>query len=269
MRLQSIISSTYNTIFKGKFQVKNILNYILIGFVQGITEFLPVSSSGHIVLFGSLFEMDNLLLLSVVAHIGTLFAVIFCYRQRIKELIRKPFNATNLNLVLATIPTVIVVLLFNDFLEKNFSNSVLVWGFLASAVLLMIADFKKNNIKPVDKKHALYMGIAQSLAILPGISRSGTTLVAGLLTGVEKQQALDFSFLMSIPVILASAVYETIKLFSCQVTVDWAGVIVVIITAFVSGILSIKIMLKLVKKNRLIYFSFYLILLSLVVLLFV
>lgn len=245
--------------------MKNIFKYILIGIVQGLTEFLPVSSSGHIVLFGSFFELDNLLLLSVVAHIGTLFAVVFCYRNKLKELIKKPFNPTNLCLIIATVPTVVMVLLFNKFLEKNFSSHVLVWGFLISAVLLAIADFKKPGNKPINKRNALYMGISQGLALLPGISRSGSTLVCGLLVGVEKQQALDFSFLMSIPVILASAVYESVKLFSCQITVNWVGIIVVMITSFIFGILSIKIMLKLVSKNRLIYFSFYLILLSLLI----
>ena len=246
--------------------MKNILKYILIGFIQGITEFLPVSSSGHIVLFGSLFELDNLLLLSVVAHIGTLFAVIFCYRKQIVELIKKPFNPTNLCLIIATVPTVVMVLIFNNFLEANFSIHVLVWGFLLSALLLAVADFKKTNNKPINKRNALYMGIAQGLALLPGISRSGATLTCGLLVGVEKQKALDFSFLMSIPVIIASAVYESFKLFSCQLTINWLGIIIVMTTSFVFGILSIKIMLKLVNKNKLIYFSFYLILLSLLIL---
>lgn len=249
--------------------MKNILKYILIGVVQGLTEFLPISSSGHIVLFGSLFELDNLLLLSVVAHVGTLFAVVFCYRNKIKELIKKPLNPTNICLLIATIPTIVMVLIFNKFLEKNFSSSVLVWGFLISAVLLAVADFKKAGNKPINKRNALYMGVAQGLALLPGISRSGSTLVCGLLVGVEKQQALDFSFLMSIPVILASAVYEGVKLFTYQLTINWLGIVIVMITSFVFGILSIKLMLNLVKKNKLIYFSFYLILLSLLVILFV
>ncbi|MBR6778612.1 MAG: undecaprenyl-diphosphate phosphatase [Clostridia bacterium] len=248
--------------------MKNIINYILIGFIQGITEFLPISSSGHIVLFGSLFELDNLLLISVVAHIGTLFAVLYCYRKKIFELVRHPFNKTNLNLIIATIPTVIIFLLFNRFFENNFSTKTLVWGFLISAVLLVVADFKKDSLKPITKRSALYMGLSQGLALLPGISRSGSTLVTGLLVGVEKNQALDFSFLMSIPIIIASAAYETIKLFSCQITINWMGIFIVILSSFIFGILSIKIMLKLLKKNKLYYFSIYLIVLSLVILLF-
>ncbi len=245
-----------------------IIKYIFIGFIQGLTEFLPISSSGHIVLFGSMFNLDNLLLISVVAHIGTLFAVIFCYRKRLYTLIRHPFNKTNLNLIIATIPTVILVLLFNTFFESSFSTKTLIWGFLISAVLLFIADFKKDSMKPITKRSALYMGLAQGLALLPGISRSGSTLVCGLLVGVEKNEALDFSFLMSIPIIIASAVYESFKLFSAQITINWLGIFVVMITSFTFGILSIKIMLKLVKKNKLYFFSIYLIVLSLIILIF-
>ncbi|MCQ2564356.1 MAG: undecaprenyl-diphosphate phosphatase [Clostridia bacterium] len=248
--------------------MNSLLKYILIGFVQGITEFLPVSSSGHIVLFGSLLDVDNLMLVSIVAHIGTLFAVLFCYRKRIKELIIHPFNRTNLNLIIATIPTVLIVLLFNSFLEANFGTKTLIWGFLLSAVALVVADLKKDGIRVVNKKSAFLMGLSQGCALLPGVSRSGSTLVCGLLCGVEKEQALDFSFLMSIPIILASAVYETIKVIKLQITIAWLPLFVVLITSFIFGILSIKIMLKLVKNNKLYYFSIYLIVLSLVLSIF-
>lgn len=248
--------------------MKNTINYILIGIIQGLTEFLPISSSGHIVLFGSLFELDNLLLLSVVAHVGTLFAVIYCYKTRLKEMIKKPFNKTNINLLIATIPTIIMVLIFNTFIEDNFSTSSLVWGFLISAILLLIADLKKEGNKNVNRSRALYMGVSQGFALLPGISRSGTTLMCGLLLGINKQEALDFSFLMSIPIIIASAVYETIKLFTLQITINWLGIFIVMITSFIFGIISIKLMLKIVKKNKLYFFSFYLIFLSLILLFF-
>lgn len=249
--------------------MKNAFNYFFIGIIQGITEFLPVSSSGHIVLFGSLFELDNLLLISIVAHIGTLFAVLFCYRKRIFEIIKHPVkDKTFLNLVIATIPSIIIVLIFNSFLEDNFSAKTLVWGFIVSAILLLIADFKKESTKPVTKRSALYMGISQGLALLPGISRSGSTLTCGLLVGVNKNEALDFSFLMSIPIIIASAVYESFKLIKYQLTINFIGIFIVMITSFVFGIISIKLMLKTIKKNKLYYFSIYLIVLSLLIVIF-
>ena len=246
-----------------------MFNYVLIGIIQGLTEFLPVSSSGHIVLFGSFFNLDNLMLLSIVAHVGTLFAVIFCYRKRLFTLIRHPINQTNLNLIIATVPTIIIVLLFNSFIENNFDTSALVWGFLISAILLLIADFIKDKHHPISKKSALSMGLAQGLALLPGISRSGSTLVCGLFVGVDRHEALDFSFLMSIPIIVASAVYESFQLISCQITVNWLGIFIVMMTSFIFGIISIKIMLRLVGKNKLFYFSIYLIVLSLIALLII
>jgi len=248
--------------------VKSIINYILIGIIQGLTEFLPISSSGHIVLFGSFFSLDNLLLISIVAHVGTLFAVLYCYKKRIWNMIRHPINKTNLNLIIATVPSVIIVLFFNTFLEDNFSTSALVWGFLISAILLLVADLIKHGKNKISKKSAFIMGVSQGLALLPGISRSGTTLVAGLFSKVDKTEALNFSFLMSIPIIIASAVYESLKLLTCQITINWLGIFTVMITSFVFGILSIKIMLKIVKKNKLYFFSIYLIVLSLLILIF-
>ena len=248
--------------------MKNIFNFIIIGIIQGFTEFLPISSSGHIVLLGSFLNMDNLLLISIVAHIGTLLAVVFCYRKRIFNIIRHPKqDKTFFNLIIATIPSVIIVLLFNSFLEENFSTKSLVTGFIISAILLLVADFKKESEKKVDTKSALYMGISQGLALLPGFSRSGTTLACGLLVGRNKEQALDFSFLMSIPIIIASAVYESFKLINQNLTVEWFSIFIVMLTSFIFGILSIKFMIKAIKKNKLYYFSIYLIVLSLLLVL--
>lgn len=248
--------------------MKNIIKYIFIGFIQGITEFLPISSSGHIVLFGNFFELDNILLISIVAHIGTLFAVLFSYRKKLFELLKTPKNKTNKHLIIATIPTVLIVILFNKFIEDNFSIKTLVWGFLISAILLIIADLKKESKKEISTKSALYMGIAQGFALLPGISRSGSTLTCGLLVGLDKQKALDFSFLMSIPIIVASAVYESLKLITSQIIINWLEIFLVMISSFVFGIISIKLMLKVMKNNKLYYFSLYLIILSLIILLF-
>ena len=245
--------------------MKTSIKHIFIGFIQGLTEFLPVSSSGHIVLFGSMFSLDNLLLISIVAHIGTLFAVLFCYREKVKNLIKNPKNQTNLFLILATIPAVIIVLLFNDKVESLFSINSLVWGFVISAFLLLIADFKSNNKKYIDKKTSILMGITQGLAILPGISRSGATLTCGLLCGRDKKETLDFSFLMSIPIIIGSAIYESINLFSCQLNIEWGNIFLVMISSFIFGILSIKLMLKVVKTNKLYFFSIYMLLLSLLI----
>ena len=147
--------------------MKTSIKHIFIGFIQGLTEFLPVSSSGHIVLFGSMFSLDNLMLISIVAHIGTLFAVLFCYREKIINLIKRPKNSTNLNLILATIPSVVIVLIFNKKVESLFSIKSLMLGFIVSAFLLLIADFKPKYNKYIDKKSSIIMGISQGLVLCP------------------------------------------------------------------------------------------------------
>lgn len=249
--------------------MKNAFKYIFIGIIQGLTEFLPISSSGHIVLFGSLFDLDNLLLISIVAHIGTLFAVLFCYRKQIFEIVKHPVkDKTLLNLIIATIPSIIIVLIFNRFIEENFSARTLVWGFILSAILLVIADLRKEKNKYITKKSAFCIGVSQGLALLPGISRSGATLTCGLLLGIDKNKALDFSFLMSIPIIIASAVYESFKLLNCQLSINWCGIFIVMLTSFIFGIISIKLMLKILKNNKLYFFSIYMLVLSLLIVLF-
>ena len=207
------------------------------------------------------------MLISIAAHLGTLFAVVFCYRKRIVELIRRPLNTTNLNLIIATIPTILTVLIFHSFLDKSFSISSIIWGFLISSLLLTISDLIKDRNLDINKRRSIFMGIGQSLALLPGISRSGTTLCFGLISGINKEKALDFSFLMSIPVILCSVVYECIKLSTDYSNVSILSIITTIVSSFIFGILSIKLMLKLIKNNNLYYFAIYLIVISLVLLL--
>ena len=248
--------------------MKNIIKYVIIGFIQGITEFLPISSSGHVVLFGDLLNMDNLMLLSIVSHVGTLLALLICYRKKVSSIIRHPKSATTWNLIIATIPAVVGVLLFNKFLENSFSIKTLVWGFLISSFTLIIAGFKKEKYKPVKRSTALYMGLAQTVALFPGISRSGSTLCSAFIIGTDKQEALDFSFLMSIPIILASAIYEGFKTFVNGVVINWVAVSVVFVSSFIFGMLSIKIMLKIVKTNKLYLFGIYLLILSWIVLAF-
>jgi undecaprenyl-diphosphatase len=248
--------------------VKNIINYILIGFIQGFTEFLPISSSGHVILFGSFLQVDNLMLLSIVSHVGTLVALLMCYKKKVFQIVRHPKNQTTFNLAIATIPAVVCALLFNNFLESSFTTKSLVWGFLISSLALIVADLKKTKYKPIRKSTAFCMGLAQSIALFPGISRSGSTLCSALFTGTDKQEALDFSFLMSIPIIIASALYESIKLFMSGAHINWLAICVVLISSFIFGLISIKLMMKIVKSNKLYYFGIYLLILSWFVLAF-
>lgn len=244
-----------------------IFKYLIIGIVQGFTEFLPVSSSGHILLFSEIFNIDcDIIFLSVVAHLGTLLSVIICMRKSIVQSIKKPFCKTNKMLVVATLPCVVFVLLFNKLVDKLYSVYFLITGFLITGILLLVAEIVKSKKQELNFKHSIYMGLMQGVAILPGISRSGSTMAVGLMAGADKNKVCDFTFLMSIPIIIASAVYESVKMFAGGVNIEILPAIVVFVSSFIFGILSIKLMIKTLKNNKLYVFSLYLLALSIITL---
>ncbi|MFA6666805.1 MAG: undecaprenyl-diphosphate phosphatase [Bacilli bacterium] len=252
---------------------------IILGIVQGITEFLPVSSSGHLVLLEKLFNIsENLIFLNVVLHISTLFAVILFYRKKVWFLITHPLHKDTINLGLATLPTILIVLIFKDFFENSFSGAWLIWGFLLTAIFLTITEqiskiYERSDYKyqGINKTKSLFLGLFQGLAVLPGLSRSGTTLCAGIVMGINKKSAVDFSFLMSIPIIFASLVYELIDndLSSISNSYGFFEVFASCMFAFVFAIIGIKIMLKVVEKIKYFWFSIYLVVLSILILIFV
>ncbi len=242
---------------------------IILGLLQGITEFLPISSSGHLVLVEHFFGIQSdLVFLNVLLHCATLLAVILYYRKTIFYLITHPLCRLNKYLVIATIPAVIFVLLFNNFVESTFANLIFVGiGFLMSAVFLTLAVIfanKNRTPRPLDYRNVAIMGLSQALAIFHGLSRSGTTLSFGLVAGIERQSALDFSFLMSIPIIFASLIYQifTNEMSTAFVDINIAGIVVATITAFLSAILGLILMKRIVKKINLVYFVPYLIILG-------
>lgn len=240
------------------------LFYFLLGLIQGLTEFLPVSSSGHLVLLNKLFGMEqNFVFLSVFLHIATLLAVVFVLRKEIWFLIKNPFSKPTMLLVVATVPTVVIVLLFKSFFETSFSGEWLPLCFAITATALLFTSLfsKQYPNKKMSYKSAILMGVSQGIAILPGISRSGATICTGLVCGEDKQQITHFSFLMSIPIIICSLIYEVYKGVS-QGTPLLSGniflVLMAFVVAFVSGIFAIKYMLKIVQKGKYYYFSIYL-----------
>ena len=242
---------------------------ILFGIIQGLTEFLPVSSSGHLQLLYNIFGLstDNLML-SIVLHVATLMSVLVVYRADIIKLIKHPLCNTNISLAKATVPTVIVVLLLKNTLYKLFGGFGIVFAFLISAILLALADYKNNsatnlqditNIKLTTKQCTL-IGMTQGLACVPGISRSGSTISCAMMQGVDSNTATKFSFLLSIPIICASLIYEIMHGGSLvEISILWLSVSFV--CAFVVGIFAIKWLTKLTKIGKLHYFSYYLMIL--------
>lgn len=242
---------------------------IVLALIQGLTEFLPVSSSGHLVLVSKLFgNTQDFLLLSVLLHVATLFSVVFVLRKQVWEIIKNPFGNLSKKLVVATIPTVILVFLFKSFIEKAFSGIYLPFCFMATAVLIIFTEVlsknHKNRNKKLDYKDSLIMGVFQGIAVLPGISRSGSTICGGLISGANRDEVANFSFLMSIPIIVASLIMEVYDyvVSGTVVTFAWYELLIGFVVAFISGFFAVKFMINLIKKHSLIWFSIYLILIS-------
>jgi len=255
-----------------------ILILIILGVIQGLTEFLPVSSSGHLLLFYDIFGVKGeTLILSILFHVATLLAVVIYYRKEIIPLIKHPFCKTNLKLLVTTIFTVIVYFLFKPIINKTFSGDYLFVFFILTAIILYVSDYvaEKNIITkrqinkpikyditnlPITYKQAIIIGLSQGLACIPGISRSGSTIATARIMGIDNSST-TYSFLISIPIIIGSLVLSIIEGGSLVVE-NYAGLILGFIAAFVVGLLAISVMIKLVKKCKLIYFSYYLLILA-------
>ncbi len=256
--------------------LKEILQAIVLGLVQGLTEFLPVSSSGHLILFKKLFGLDvNTFGLNfdIAVHVATLLAVVVVFRKTIWNLVRHPFQKTVLWLILATIPAGLVGVFLDDQIEAvSQSGGFLGICFLVTAGILLLSEWiatrKQANLEMEDLTwwKAGAIGLAQGVAVMPGISRSGSTLSAGLLTGLSKSSAISFSFLMSIPVIggsLLLGVKDTIENpESFNVWVILAGMV----SAAVSGYIAVRFMLNFFRKKGMKVFAIYLVILGILVL---
>ena len=242
--------------------------------MQGLTEFLPVSSSGHLVFLDKIFgvQTGNFLFVSIILHVATLMSVVILYRKQIFELIKHPLSKNTLSIVVATIPTVIIVLLFKSFFEDSFSGKYLSICFMVTSILLMLTYFKTNSKRYTPKKqmsysNAIVVGIVQGIAVLPGISRSGSTISSNVLQGVDSEIATSFSFILSIPIIICSLVYELYSCLSSNNTFfvgSYLNLSISFLIALCSGIFAIKIMKKLAKTKKYYLFSIYLIILAIV-----
>lgn len=242
-----------------------ILVLFFIGIVQGLTEFLPVSSSGHIVLLSKIFNVEESLFLSVLLHFATLLSIVVTFRKDISEMIKNPFSKRTMTVAVATIPTCVMALVLMPLIETAFVGSFLPFCFFTSAVILLLGEYfsRKGSQKPLDYKSAIIIGIAQGFAVFPGISRSASTISAALANGNEKQEAVKFSFLMSIPIILASMILEVIKIAKTGISISCPiGVCLAFFGAFVFGIIAIKFVLKIAQKASFVWFSLYLFVLS-------
>ena len=244
---------------------------IVLGAVQGFTEFLPVSSSGHLMLLQNWFGIEEAFFYSVMLHIGTLIPVFIVLWKEIWAIFKKPFNKFGY-LVIATIPAGIIGIIFTKILDVDvlFENNIWLLSitFLITATELLFAERrckKVEMINPINLKTSAIMGCGQAVGVLPGISRSGTTITSGTIAKVNRNENANFTFLMSIPIILAAVVLEGYDCIKGGIVVEnFPALILGIVSAAVCGYVAIKFMLALIKKANYKWFSLYLAVLSVV-----
>jgi len=247
-----------------------VLEAILLGIIQGLTEFLPVSSSGHLELAKAILGEGKMpeegLLFTVVVHFATALSTIVVFRKDIIEIITGLFQFKwnesfqfSLKIVLSMIPAVVIGLLFERELEQLFNGNVIFVGFMliVTAVLLFFADKSKNTLQAVSFKNAFIIGIAQAIAMLPGISRSGATISTSVLFGVDKNKAARFSFLMVIPLIFGKIAKDIMSGELVYNESSFSYLSAGFLAAFVAGLFACSWMVKLVRNSKLKYFSIY------------
>lgn len=264
---------------------------VILGLIQGLAEFLPISSSGHLALMQQWFgiEEDKVLLFAVLLHVGTLVSVFIVYWKDVWELIKelgltikdiftgkglrlqeRPTRKLGVMIIVATIPTGIIGILFNDFFDSLYNSVIPIGiGLIITGFLLVLAErmgSSSRGIQQMNYRNALFIGTVQGIAICPGISRSGSTLFGSLMCNLDRKFAVKFVFLISIPSILGSAVMEAPAAIESGMDPGQLGPILVgMAVAAVSGLIAIKTMIKIVSNKKLNYFSCYVWILGLIV----
>jgi undecaprenyl-diphosphatase len=243
---------------------------IILGIIQGLTEFLPVSSSGHLELAKAVLGDQSLpeesLLFTVVLHFATALSTIVIFRKEIAEiftgLLQFKWNEQaefSVKIILSMIPAAVIGVIFNDQIEALFSRQILLVGamLILTGLLLFLADRAKNTNKKVTYSSALLIGISQAIAILPGISRSGATISTSVLLGIDRERAARFSFLMVVPLILGKMAKDLLEGGIAKSQMEILPLVLGALAAFISGLIACQWMISLVKKSQLKYFSFY------------
>ncbi len=254
-----------------------IIDAIILGIIQGLTEFLPVSSSGHLELGKAILGADALpeesLLFTVILHFATALSTLIVFRKDVAEIFKGLFQFKwneetqfSLKIVISMIPAALVGFFLEDFLEVFFDGAIIIVGIMLiiTAILLYLADLAKTTDKGVSYRGAFVIGMAQAVAILPGISRSGATISAAVLLGVDKTKSARFSFLMVVPLILGKMAKDLLS-----GDVNFAGDEAIAIgagflAAFIAGLAACTWMIKLVRQSKLTYFAIYCLIVGLI-----
>lgn len=256
-----------------------VLKALMMGLVEGFTEFLPISSTGHLIVFGNLVGFhSNHKVFEIAIQLGAVLAVVFEYRQRFAGVLHglgkdKKANRFVLNLAVAFMPAAVMGLLFSKQIKEYLFNP------LSVAVMLVLGGFfilwvekrqsytvpKKIDVDALRPVDALMIGIAQVFALIPGTSRSGSTIMGGMLWGIERKTATEFSFFLAVPMMVAATAYDVLKHYQFFTLHDIGLILIGFVAAFVSGLVAVKALLRFVSKKNYIPFAYYRIVFGIVI----
>lgn len=247
-----------------------LIKALILGIVQGLTEFLPVSSSGHIeiakVILGDQFSAEEGLMMTIVLHFATAISTVIVFKDEIKSIFQRLFKLEKeskdfaFNIFISMLPAGLVGLFFQDELKALFDGQIVLVGIclIITGILLFIADRAKPTSKKLSWSNALIIGIAQAVALLPGISRSGSTIATSVLLGNDKEKSTQFSFLMVLPLIFLKMGKDSIEMKFSTLSPEMLSYMGVgFVSALLTGIIACKLMIKIVKNGKLYFFSIY------------
>lgn len=246
------------------------LEAFILGVIQGLTEFLPVSSSGHLelakLILPSQYTGESSMLMTVVLHFATALSTVVIFRKDLMQIIQGLFqfrwndaSKFSVKIIVSMLPAALVGVFFDDIIESFFNGAVLLVGsmLLVTGGLLFLADKTKNTTKEVNFFHSIIIGISQAIAILPGISRSGATIGTSVLLGIDREKAARFSFLMVVPLIFGKIAKDVLSDKFILEGLDITALSIGFVAAFITGLVACTWMISLVKRSKLVYFSFY------------
>ncbi|WP_121661093.1 undecaprenyl-diphosphate phosphatase [Metabacillus litoralis] len=247
------------------------LQAIILGIIQGLTEFIPISSTGHLYLGRNFFGLEEAgLYLDTMLHLGTLIALVVFYKDILLKLIKNPFSRITALLVIGTIPAVIAGVLFSDYFDSISKSGVTIgWEFLVTGAFLWFADSIKNGAKKVEDISlfdSFFIGSFQAFAIFPAISRSGMTIVGALMRKMDKEAAAYFSFLLSIPAICGGVIFQLKDMVSGNVPqISLTSMFIATLASAIFGYIAVKFMISFVKNKSLKLFAVYVWILGVVI----
>ena len=253
---------------------------ILLGIIEGLTEFIPVSSTAHLIIFSQILNFDSIKnnVFEIAIQIGGISAITVIYFKKLNNILLKFYEKNNQkfvdNLALAFVPAVAIGLLAHDFIKKYlFSNLIIAFSLIIGGVVIILVErfhqkFTVKNIENIEKPTALAIGFCQCLAMIPGVSRSGATIMGAMLFGVERKVATEFSFFLAIPTIGSACLYDIYKNFSTLSFDDFELILVGVISSFISSLIVIKWLLKFIGTHSFAGFGYYRIAIGILILFF-